>query len=101
MDDSGRRFDRWRIVLGIFGSILLISTLDSLFGEINYDWWSFCLALANLGAAYFGFANRSRFWVLLAVVWSGLDLLVVAWTILMIFLRHVVSTGNWDFNAIH
>ena len=70
MDGSGRRFNRWRIVLGIFRSILL-----------------------------FGFSEPKR--CVLRVRNSLANLLVVAWTILMIFLRHVISTGTWDFNAIH
>jgi len=69
--------------------------------NIDFDWWSFGLAIANLSAAYLGFTDRPRYLVKLAVVWTCLDLLVVAWTTLVIFLRHGISTGAWSFHAIH
>jgi hypothetical protein len=101
MQSPDLRFRRWRIALGAFGVLLLLASLEGLFHDIDFDWWSFGLAIANLSAAYLGFADRSRYVVKLAVVWTCLDLLVAAWTILMIFLRHGVSTGAWNFNAIH
>jgi hypothetical protein len=99
--DPDLRFRRWRIALGAFGVVLLLSSLEGLFHEIDFDWWSFGLAIANLSAAYFGFRERPRYLVKLAVVWSALDILVVEWTILIVFLRHVVSSGTWNFSAIH
>jgi hypothetical protein len=95
------RFKRWRIALGAFGILILLASLEGLFRDIDFDWWSFALAIANLSAAYLGFADRPRYLVRLAVVYTCLDVLVVMWTILMIFLRHGVSGGGWNFNAIH
>jgi hypothetical protein len=101
MQSPELRFRRWRIALGAFGVLLLLASLEGLFHDIDFDWWWFGLAIANFSAAYLGFSNRPRFLVKLAVVWSVLDVMVVAWTILIIFLRHVVSSGTWNFNAIH
>jgi hypothetical protein len=101
MNDLEPRFTRWRIALGTFGALLLLSALSGLFRDVDFDWGSLGLALANFSAAYLGFANRPRFLIKLAVVWTSLDFMVAAWTILIIFLRHVVSTGTWNFSAVH
>jgi hypothetical protein len=101
MDDSGPWLRRWRIALGLFGAVLLLSTLGALYRDIAFDWASFGLASVNLSAAYVGFGNRPRFVVKLAVVWTALDLLVVAWTTVVFFLRTAISTGSWDFQSIH
>jgi len=104
MGHSERWFRVWRAWLWVLACLLILVLLGLVIDGSGFGWTTcglFALAMANLGSGYFGFARKRLLAVILATVWTLLDLLFLVVAVLIAFIEYVVSTGNWNFGAVH